>query len=97
MLLGEGRIELLRTIEEQGSISTAAKSMGMSYKKAWRLVDTMNKNAKSPLVTQKVGGKGGGGTELSDAGKKAIETYDKLKEKYSEFLKSQVEWLNEEL
>ncbi|GAB5417699.1 MAG: winged helix-turn-helix domain-containing protein [Crocinitomicaceae bacterium] len=97
MLLGEGRIALLREIEKHGSISKAAKSMEMSYKKAWRLVDEMNKNAKKPLVQQKIGGKGGGGTILSEAGLNAIRIYSELKEKEQAFLKEQEVWLQEEL
>lgn len=97
MFLGEGRIALLELIDQHGSISTAAKEMGMSYKKAWRLVDTMNKNAPEPLVKQQVGGKGGGGTELSDAGKKAVVTYHALKKKHDQFLLSQEGWLNQAL
>ncbi len=97
VLLGEGRIELLLLIAEHGSIATAAKSMGMSYKKAWRLVDDMNKNAPKPLVEQKVGGKGGGGTALSEAGEKAIKAYQKLKKKHTAFLKKQEAWFNEAL
>lgn len=94
MFLGEGRIALLELIDTHGSISTAAKEMGMSYKKAWRLVDTMNKNAPKPLVKQQIGGKGGGGTALSDAGKKAIEAYHELKKKHEQFLHAQENWLN---
>jgi len=97
VLLGEGRIELLQLIGEHGSISTAAKTMGMSYKKAWRLIDDMNKNAPNPLVEQKVGGKGGGGTSLSPAGENAIKVYQKLKKKHAAFLKKQENWLNAEL
>lgn len=97
MLLGEGRIALLREIEKHGSISKAAKSMEMSYKKAWRLVDEMNKNAKKPLVQQKIGGKGGGGTVLSESGLKAIRIYTELIEKEHAFLKEQEIWLQEEL
>ncbi len=97
MLLGEGRIALLRAIEKHGSISKAAKSMEMSYKKAWRLVDEMNKHAKKPLVQQKIGGKGGGGTVLSESGLKAIRIYGELKEKEQAFLREQEVWLHEEL
>lgn len=97
MLLGEGRIALLREIEKHGSISKAAKAMEMSYKKAWRLVDEMNKNANKPLVQQKIGGKGGGGTVLSEAGVKAIRIYTELKEKERAFLKEQELWLDQEL
>lgn len=97
ILLGEGRIALLQQIDELGSISKAAKAMDMSYKKAWRLVDEMNRNAKKPLVTQKIGGKGGGGTVLSAAGIKAVATYKQLQEKERAFLKEQEIWLRNEL
>jgi molybdate transport system regulatory protein len=97
MLLGEGRIALLREIDKHGSISKAAKAMDMSYKKAWRLVDEMNRNAKVPLVQQKIGGKGGGGTVLSDAGSNAIRIYTHLQEKERAFLREQEIWLQNEL
>lgn len=97
MLLGEGRIALLREIDAHGSISKAAKAMDMSYKKAWRLVDEMNRHAKKPLVQQKIGGKGGGGTVLSNAGKQAIKVYCELKAKERAFLNEQELWLQEAL
>ena len=97
MLLGEGRIALLREIDKHGSISKAAKAMDMSYKKAWRLVDEMNRNAKKPLVQQKIGGKGGGGTVLSQEGVNAIRIYTELQEKERAFLREQEIWLQTEL
>lgn len=96
-LFGDGRIELLREIQKHGSISKAAKAMKMSYKKAWRLVDEMNKHSKKPLVEQQIGGKGGGGTVLSEAGENAIRIYSKLKEKQRAFLNEQEIWLEKEL
>ncbi len=97
MLLGEGRIALLQEIDKNGSISKAAKALEMSYKKAWRLVDDMNRNSKKPLVQQKIGGKGGGGTVLSEAGKHAIRIYTELQEKERAFLREQEIWLQNEL
>lgn len=78
MFLGEGRVALLEEIEKHGSISKAAKAMNMSYQKAWDLVDSMNKNGETPLVSRKIGGVGGGGSELSSAGKKAIELFKQI-------------------
>jgi len=75
---GPGRAELLQLIGETGSISKAAQSMGMSYKKAWAMVDEMNSKASKPYVIAQKGGQKGGGTELTDAGKKVIEAYNKL-------------------
>ena len=75
---GPGRAELLQHIEDTGSISQAAKAMGMSYKKAWAMVDEMNTKATTPFVIAQKGGQLGGGTELTDAGKKIVKAYGKL-------------------
>lgn len=75
---GPGRAELLGLIQETGSISKAAKSMGMSYKKAWAMVDEMNTMSGKPLVVPQKGGTHGGGTELTASGIKIIASYRKL-------------------
>lgn len=78
--LGAGRITLLEAIETYGSISKAAKSMKMSYKKAWGLVNSINSQSKEPIVRPITGGKNGGGSSVSKAGKKAILLFKKLDE-----------------
>jgi molybdate transport system regulatory protein len=85
--LGEGRIQLLRTIRETGSIRASAKVMGMSYKKAWRSVASMNRNAPSPLVQKETGGSRGGGTVLTEEGEEAIRAFEGLKKDCEEFLR----------
>lgn len=85
-LAGQGRIELLARIAESGSISRAAKAMGMSYKSAWDAVDAMNSAAGSALVERSVGGKGGGGTRLTQAGQQLIESYRRYQEEHRRFL-----------
>jgi molybdate transport system regulatory protein len=70
--LGHGRVVLLERIKEHGSLSQAAKSMDMSYKHAWDLLDSMNRQAGCKLVETVRGGKGGGGAMLTSAGEKAI-------------------------
>ena len=75
---GPGRAELLSRIDESGSIVKAAKAMGMSYKKAWDMVDVMNTMGKKPLVVARKGGDKGGGTQLTDTGRKMIAKYEKL-------------------
>ena len=75
---GPGRAELLSFIDESGSIVKAAKAMGMSYKKAWDMVDEMNTRGKKPLVVARKGGDKGGGTELTETGRKMIAKYEKL-------------------
>ncbi|MFP5469982.1 MAG: winged helix-turn-helix domain-containing protein [Bacteroidia bacterium] len=76
--LGEGRIKLLKEIDTCGSISMAAKKMNMSYKKAWSLINSINAQSKSPLVERTTGGKGGGGTIVTNAGKKAIKIFEQI-------------------
>ena len=84
--LAEGRIALMKQIIETGSISSAAKSMKMSYKKAWEIIDGMNKEAKEHLVVRVSGGKGGGGTKVTEEGLKAIIMFEKLNKKCQQYL-----------
>jgi molybdate transport system regulatory protein len=86
MLLGEGRVALLLAIDQLGSINKAAKSMEMSYAKAWKLIDSMNTASKQELVNTNSGGTGGGGTVLTDHGKRAITIYQKLNSACQSFL-----------
>lgn len=84
--LGQGRIDLLKEIKTHGSISKAAKAMNMSYKKAWALVDSMNRLGPEPIVVSKNGGKKGGGSEVSQYGDKLILAFDELIEEHRSFL-----------
>lgn len=79
--LGPGKAELLAAIGESGSISAAARAMGMSYRRAWQLVETMNRCFRAPLVEAAPGGKGGGGARLTDAGREALRRYQAMEEK----------------
>lgn len=85
-LVGQGRVQLLEAIAEKGSLSSAAKSIEMSYKKAWRLLDEMNKASETPLVITAVGGKDGGGAELTQAGHAIIKAFNNIKEECAAFL-----------
>jgi molybdate transport system regulatory protein len=78
---GPGRAELLQLVEETGSISKAAQAMGMSYKKAWDMIDEMNTRGRKPLVTSQKGGQKGGGAQLTETGKKVVTEYLKLTQK----------------
>jgi molybdate transport system regulatory protein len=75
---GTGRAELLELILETGSIATAARKMGMSYKKAWDMVEKMNERGQKPYVITHKGGSRGGGTEVTDTGKNVLASYKKL-------------------
>lgn len=83
---GQGRIELLKGIKETGSISGAAKQMGMSYKAAWDSVDAMNNLAEKPLVERASGGRHGGGTVLTQAGEDFIVLYEKYMDMFDKVL-----------
>jgi len=86
--LGVGKVRLMELIDELGSISQAAKSLGMSYKRAWSLVEELNRIGASPFVSKEVGGAGGGHAELTDAGREAIREYRQLEDELTEFLAS---------
>ncbi len=76
--LAYGRIQLLEKIRELGSISAAARAIGMSYRRAWWHIEAMNRLARRPLVATAVGGRGGGGTRLTPEGEEAIDLYHRL-------------------
>ena len=88
VFLGNGRVRLLQAIEHAGSITAAAKEMGMSYKKAWEQVDSMNHQASEPLVITNSGGKGGGGTMVTEHGKQVIAQFLQVKKACKEFVES---------
>jgi molybdate transport system regulatory protein len=96
-LLGSGRVALLERIHELGSISKAARSMGMSYKRAWDMVDFMNRMAGGPLVTKKSGGKGGGGAVLTEQGHRAVDAFRALQERFRNYLAEETRKLLAEL
>lgn len=73
--VGYGRAVLLDRIREHGSISAAARSMEMSYRHAWKLVDSMNRQSRRPVVSAKTGGPGGGGAVVTEAGERAVEAF----------------------
>jgi molybdate transport system regulatory protein len=75
---GPGKAELLGHIDETRSLNQSAKLMGMSYMKAWLLVQIMNRSFKKPLVKSERGGAKGGGAELTPTGKQVLELYREM-------------------
>ncbi len=82
------RIALLQHIAEQGSITRAAKSAGLSYKAAWDAIDELNNLAHKPLVERSVGGRGGGGARLSEEGERVLRLYKRLQALQTQLLES---------
>lgn len=79
-MLGPGKADLLERIGQTGSIAAAGRSMSMSYKRAWMLVETMNAAFREPLVESSRGGAKGGGARLTEAGAEVLSNYRKLEE-----------------
>ena len=72
LVFGPGKAELLARIAETGSIAAAGRAMGMSYRRAWALVEEMNAAFRAPLVLSVRGGAGGGGARLTDEGREVL-------------------------
>jgi molybdate transport system regulatory protein len=89
--LGYGRVALLERIREHGSITKAAKSMEMSYRHAWELVDSMNRQSPRPLVESATGGRNGGGAHLTKEGERAIVLFWELYNDFQIYLTRQQE------
>ena len=73
--LGPGKVQILESIRDGGSISGAARGMKMSYRSAWLLVDSMNSQFKKPVVETTLGGRGGGAATLTDFGRDVVRRY----------------------
>ncbi|KAB0657491.1 TOBE domain-containing protein [Burkholderia diffusa] len=83
---GATRIALLAAIGDTGSITRAAKAVGLSYKAAWDAIDTMNNLAGEPLVTRSTGGKGGGGTTLTPRATSLIAAFRTIEREHRRFI-----------
>lgn len=77
-LLGPGKIELLRAIERAHSLSKAARDLGMSYRRAWLLIQELNEALSMPVVDTQTGGNAGGGSALTPMARELIALYDQL-------------------
>ncbi|TWI28085.1 molybdate transport system regulatory protein [Paracoccus sulfuroxidans] len=80
LTFGRGKADLLRLIDEQGSISAAGRAMNMSYRRAWALVEEMNLAFNQPLVDSSRGGAKGGGAQLTPTGRQMLADYTALEE-----------------
>lgn len=76
--IGPGKAQLLELIGEHGSISAAGKAMGMSYRRAWMIIDSLNTAFVSPLVQKQTGGSGGGGAVLTELGNEVVARYRQI-------------------
>ena len=76
--VGPGKIALAEAIQQTGSITAAARLLGMSYRRAWLLVDQLNASLKQPAVRSAIGGERGGGSELTERGVELVRLYRRI-------------------
>jgi molybdate transport system regulatory protein len=79
--IGPGKAELIERIADTGSISAAARAMGMSYRRAWQLVEALNKDYRERVVTTAAGGARGGGASVTAFGQRLVAEYRAMEEK----------------
>ncbi len=79
-MIGPGKAELLERIDRTGSIAAAGREMGMSYKRAWMLIETLNAMFRLPIVESTRGGPGGGGAILTETGRQVLALYRAFEE-----------------
>ncbi len=97
VVLGPGRADLLEAIGSEGSISGAARTLGMSYKRAWDLVNAMNTAFREPAVEAVAGGPTGGGARLTRAGATVLDAYRRLEAAAANSAKHEIRKLTEML
>jgi molybdate transport system regulatory protein len=81
--IGPGKAELIERIGATGSISAAARAMGMSYRRAWQLVEALNRDFRQPVVTTAVGGTRGGGAQVTPFGRRVVAAFRAMEGKAS--------------
>ncbi len=81
--IGPGKAALVARIDETGSISAAARAMGMSYRRAWQLVDALNESFLQPVVLTEIGGRRGGGARVTEFGRELVQAYRRMEHKAS--------------
>jgi molybdate transport system regulatory protein len=81
--MGPGKAELIERIAETGSISAAARAMGMSYRRAWQLVEALNRDFREPVISTAIGGKRGGGARATAFGRELAWQFRQMEGKAS--------------
>ena len=95
--MGPGKARLISLIDTTGSISAAAREMGMSYRRAWQLVESINDSFNSPIVIKAVGGKRGGGAAVTAFGRDVVRLYRGMEDKASAAITSDLKRFSQRL
>lgn len=93
--VGPGKIDLLRAVDATHSISAAARALGIPYKRAWLLIDTLNRGFGRPVVETVSGGRGGGGAVLAPLGRELVRRYDSLEKRITSAARAEIAALRE--
>jgi molybdate transport system regulatory protein len=93
--IGPGKAELLETIAATGSISAAAKQLGISYRRTWLLVDTMNRCFREAVVDSSTGGTSGGGARVTPFGRKVLASFRRMQERVDRAIDPELERFSE--
>ncbi|MDQ5849588.1 MAG: LysR family transcriptional regulator [Pseudomonadota bacterium] len=92
--MGPGKAELIDRIAETGSISAAARAMGMSYRRAWQLVEALNKDYRQPIISTAIGGERGGGAKVTPFGKRVVALFRSMEDKASAAISADLQRFN---
>jgi molybdate transport system regulatory protein len=95
--LGHGKIRLLEMVDAHGSISSAARAMEMSYRRAWLLVDEVNRMFTTPVLATQLGGKGGGHAKLTEFGRMVVAHYREIERDSTATFSNKIAVLEEHL
>ena len=95
--MGPGKARLLAAIDATGSISAAARAMGMSYRRAWQLVEALNESFSQPVVLTATGGRRGGGASVTPFGRQLIRRYRVMEDKASAAIAADVKRFSKSL
>ena len=95
--MGPGKAELIVRIRQTGSISAAARAMGMSYRRAWQLVEALNETYRQPVITTAIGGTRGGGARVTAFGERVLALYRAMEDKASAAIAKDLRRFNAEL
>ena len=93
-MIGAGKVDLLRLVHRTGSISAAAKEMGVGYRRAWFLLETLQRCFREPLFTTERGGPGSGGTTLTELGEDLLARHAAHEEAIQELSRDFLDWLD---
>ena len=95
--IGPGKARLVDLIASTGSISAAARAMGMSYRRAWLLVAAMNESFREPVIIAETGGRSGGGARVTPFGKRLVERFHAMENKASAAIASDLQLFSRDL